>query len=399
MGGNKRRTIINKYALGLDSDSGTLEMNRGIKKLIKIVEEKKRINPQGKGKIADVLENKEVDYLPLIFWKPQNISVPGSTYDMEEQFFDKEKMLYGHLEEIAGCAQNAFDAPICIRPNFGTIFIPAMFGLKYKVPKDTFAWLTSHLTKDEIKKFKIPHLSEVDIMKRSIEYFQFFKEELPGWIHVYLPDTLGPFEIAHAVYGNNIFYDLYDDPKFVHYLLNLCTEIYIQVTEKLKEVLEEEKTICYHGHALSRGIYMRNGGVRISEDSATLLSPEYIDEFVIPYDKKALRAFGGGFVHYCGKHEYLLEAYLQLEEVRAINLGNPEMYDFDTTMQKFIDYKKCYFGLWPKMGKENLDEYINRMKGATSGGKSGLLLHFDEAMFPEYSCQYILQKWRAVMSF
>jgi hypothetical protein len=220
---------------------------------------------------------------------------------------------------------------------------------------------------------------------------------LPEWIHVYLPDTLGPFEIAHAVYGNNIFYDLYDDPEFVHYLLNLCTEIYIQVTEKLKEVLGEEKTICYHGHALSRGIYMRNGGTRISEDSATLISPQQIDEFVIPYNQKALEAFGGGFIHFCGKNDYLLESYLKLDKVRAVNLGNPEKYDFDTTMQKFIDYRKCYFGLWPKMEKENLDEYTNRMKRATGGGKRGLLLHFDEAMFPEYSCQDILQKWKEMI--
>jgi len=38
------------------------------------------------------------------------------------------------------------------------------------------------------------------------------------------------------------------------------------------------------------------------------------------------------------------------------------------------------------------------MKGATDEGKRGLLLHFDEAMFPEYSCQDILQKWRKIMT-
>jgi hypothetical protein len=306
-------------------------------------------------------------------------------------------MLYGHLEEIADCAQNAFDAPICIRPNFGTIFIPAMFGLKYELPKDTFAWITSHLTKDEIKKFKIPHLSEVDMMKKAIEYLQFFKEELPEWIHVYLADTLGPFEIAHSVYGDNIFYEIYDDSSFIHYLLDLCTEMYIQVTEKLKKVIGEERGSCYHGHALVRGIYMRNGGTRISEDSATLISPKHIDEFVIPYDKKALNAFGGGFVHFCGENDYLLESFLKLDEVRAINLGNPEMYDFDITMQKFVDYRKCYFGLWPKEESETLEEYIFRIKQATDGGRRGLILHFDEAMFPEYSCQDILQKWKEIM--
>jgi len=368
-----------------------------VDKLVKIIDQKKRIDPQGKDRIANVLENKEVDFLPLIFWQPQNISVPGSTYDMEEQFYDKEKMLYGHLEEIAGCTQNAFDAPLCLRPNFGTIFIPVMFGLEYKMPKDTFAWLTSRLCKDEIIKFEFPNLDEIDMLKKAIEYIRFFKEELPEWIHVYLPDTLGPFEIAHAVYGNNIFYDLYDDSKFVHYLLSLCTDMYIQVTEKLKEVLGEEKTICYHGHALSRGIYMRNGGTRISEDSATLISPQQIDEFVIPYDQKALEAFGGGFIHFCGKNDYLLESYLKLDKVRAVNLGNPEMYDFDITMQKFIDYKKCYFGLWPRQDGENLEKYIRRMKNATAGGERGLLLHFSKDMFPEYSCQDILQKWKEIM--
>ena len=372
-------------------------MNREIKKLLKIVDQKKRINSQGKNRIADVLENKKVSYLPLIFWKPQNISVPGNTYDMEEQFYDKEKMLYGHLEEIADCAQNAFDAPICIRPNFGTIFIPAMFGLEYKVPKDTFAWLISHLNKNEIKKFEIPNLDEIDMLKKAIEYIQFFKEELPEWIHVYLADTLGPFEIAHSVYGDNIFYEIYDDSSFIHYLLDLCTEMYIQVTEKLKKVIGEERGSCYHGHALVRGIYMRNGGTRISEDSATLISPKHIDEFVIPYDKKALNAFGGGFVHFCGENDYLLESFLKLDEVRAINLGNPEMYDFDITMQKFVDYRKCYFGLWPKEESETLEEYIFRIKRATDGGRGSLILHFDEAMFPEYSCQDILQKWKEIM--
>jgi len=373
-------------------------MTMRIEKLIKIIERKKRIDPQGEKRIARVLENKKVNALPLIFWRPQNISVPGKTYDMEEQFYDKEKMLYGHLEEVADCAQNTFDAPLCLRPNFGTVFIPSIFGLKYKVPKDTFAWITFHLSKDEIRKFNFPDLDKIDLMKRAIEYIQFFKEKLPEWIHVYLPDTLGPFEIAHSVYGDNLFYDIYDDPSFIHYLLELCTDVYIQVTERLKKIIGEERESCYHGHALSRGIYLRNGGARISEDSATLISPRHIDKFVIPYDKKALEAFGGGFVHFCGKNDYLLESFLNLNEVRAINLGNPEMYNFDITMQKFVKYRKCYFGLWPKEDNEPLEGYIHRMKRATDGGKRGLILHFDEAMFPEYPCQDILQKWRKIMS-
>lgn len=337
--------------------------------------------------------NKPVDYLPLIFWRPQNTSTPGKTYNLKEQFYSKEKMLYGHLEEILDSAESAFDAPLCIRPNFGTIFIPAMLGLEYLVAESAYPWLTSHLTKDEMKEISIEDALTSPMMERAMEYIAYFQEILPDWIHIYLPDTQGPFDIAHLLYGSALFYEIYDDPQFAHYLMDLTTGIFIEVTKKLKEALGEERNSCYHGHALARGIYMANGGARVSEDSATLLSPEQIDTFVLPYVEQALSSFGGGFIHFCGHHAYLLEAFLSLEDVRAINLGNPELYNFDQTMERFLEEKKCYFGLWPKVEGEDLSSYIRRMKGATQKGSRGLLLHFDEEMFPLYTCASILNNW------
>jgi hypothetical protein len=239
----------------------------------------------------------------------------------------------------------------------------------------------------------LPDLDKSGMMNMCTEYIRYFKETLPDWIHIYHPDTQGPFDIAHLLVGDSIFYEIYDDPEHVHRLMELCTETYIEVSRRLKAVICEGMNSCYHGHALARGIYMRNGGVRISEDTATLLSPEQIDEFVIPYDRKALAAFGGGFVHYCGRNEYLLEAYLEVDEIRALNLGNPEMYDFDKTMKKFIESGKSYFGMWPKKAGETLEQYITRMKEASCRGQKGLLLHFDENMYPEYSPAQILEMW------
>ncbi len=368
-------------------------MSIPMKKILNEIEHHKNINPEGEKKISQVLLWEEVNMLPLLFWKPHHQRVPGFTFNMKEQFYDKEKMLYAHLEEILDCAPDIHEAVVCIRPNFGTIFIPAIMGLSFQVPPETFPWLTSHLTRDEVKKMTFPDLDNNIMMQRAIEYLHYFQQSVPPWIHIYLPDTQGPFDIAHAILGQDIFLSIYDEPDLVHYLLDFSTELYIEVTKRLKMVINEPMNCCYHGHALVRGIYMSNGGTRISEDSATLLSPRHIDEYVIPYDKQALRVFGGGFVHYCGKHDYLLEAYLQLEEVRAINLGNPERYDFYTTMEKFLEHKKVYFGLWPKEELEVIESYIKRIKEKTEGGKRGLLLHFDESMFPEYSSEEVLKLW------
>ncbi len=358
------------------------------------IDRKKRLNPDGSDMIADVLEGKRVYPLPLIFWNARNASISGKTFNMREQFYDKNKMLYAQLEEIYDCADNAFEASLCVRPNFGTIFVPAMLGLEYKVFEDKFPWLERHLSKEEIKKIDLPDLDKAEMMNRAVEYIEFFKEVLPDWIHIYQPDTQGPFDIAHLIYGDNIFYDIYDDPDFVHSLMELSTELYIQVSLKLKKVIGEPNDSCYHGHALARGIYMRNGGVRVSEDTPTLLSPRHIEEFVVPYVKKALDAFGGGFIHFCGRNEHLLDAFLRMDGVRAVNLGNPEMYDFETTMEKFIHYKKCYFGIWPKKQGENMEQYINRMKKYSNAGSQYILLHFDERMFPEYSPMQIRERWQ-----
>lgn len=368
-------------------------MSVQIEQILSKIEAGKRINSSGEEKISRVLENKEVNVLPLLFWKPRNQTVPGWTYNMSEQFYGKEKMLFAHLEEILDCAPDIHDAVVCLRPNFGTIFIPAILGLPFQVPADTFPWLTSHLSKEEVKKISFPDLENNPMMDRAIEYLQYFQQSLPSWIHVYLPDTQGPFDIAHAVFGQEVFFAIFDDPDLVHHLLQFCTELYIAVTKMLKKVIHEPIDCCYHGHALVRGIYMVNGGTRVSEDSATLLSPRHIDEFVIPYDQQALEAFGGGFIHFCGKHDYLLESYLKIKEVRAINLGDPQRYDFEEVMDKFIHHKKVYFGLWPKKEKEGIQGYIQRMNRKTEGGKRGLLLHFDESMFPGYSCEEILALW------
>ena len=329
------------------------------------------------------LENRQASRLPLLFWRPQNTGIPGDTFDLMEQFHSKECMLHGQLEEVLKSSADNFGAPICIRPNFGTVFLPACLGLDYQIFSDAYPWLTGHLAKNQIARIDLGNLINSSMMQQALEFIQWFRAHIPSGIHVYMPDTQGPFDLAHLVYGDPLFLEMYDDPLFVHELLELCTNLYIQATKILKKALGEPEGSCYHGHALIQGIHMENGGIRISEDTATLISPDHIDEFVIPYDKKALDAFGGGFIHYCGKNDHLLNAYLALEGVRAINFGNPEMHDFIDTMRKFRTAGVCCFGKWPILPGENPQAYFKRIGSQTEGGRRGLILHLDSTCFPD----------------
>ncbi len=344
--------------------------------------------------IGDVLEYKPVDHLPLIFWRSQNTSSPGSSFSLHEQFYSKEKMLHGLLEDVLICASSGFSSPLCIRPNFGTVFIPAMTGLEYTVPDDAYPWMTGHADKKAAGKLRISDALQSEMMQRALEYLDYFCKTVPKYIHVYLPDTQGPFDLAHLICGDSLFYDLYDDPGFVHSVMEFSTELYCEVTRTLKRQIGEPMDECFHGHALVRGIYMRNGGVRISEDTPTLLSPEHIDTFVLPYVRQALNAFGGGFIHYCGKNDYLLDAFLSIENLRALNFGNPEMHDTGAVMKKCLEQQVCYFGKWPAEDGETSDDYLRRMHQVSRGGTEGLLLHVDEDMFPEKSPLEIYAAWK-----
>ena len=78
---------------------------------------------------------------------------------------------------------------------------------------------------------------------------------------------------------------------------------------------------------------------------------------------------------------------------RAVNLGQPEMYDFEWVMDTMHKNNCVYFGHWPKYEGEDTKAYISRMKKASAGGTRNLLLHFNENLFPEMCESEIYDIW------
>jgi hypothetical protein len=116
-----------------------------------------------------------------------------------------------------------------------------------------------------------------------------------------------------------------------------------------------------HGHGTPQGLYFPNAGVRLSEDTPTLLSPSMIDEFVLPYMHQAAKPFGGAFVHFCGKHDYLYDKVLECDFARAIDLGNPEMYDTNHLLEKCAQTNTVFYGKLANLENENWESYIKRI--------------------------------------
>jgi hypothetical protein len=151
---------------------------------------------------------------------------------------------------------------------------------------------------------------------------------------------------------------MYDDPPFVHDLLAACTAAYIAVAHAFKRVLDEPLDSSRDGVSYRQGC-----GVHAADDTATVLVPDLFAEFALPYDCLALTPFGGGSSHFCGQAGHILDGYLAAQEVRAINFGQPHLYEQEKTAARLADAGKVYFGSWPVADGESLESYMLRVLG------------------------------------
>jgi len=261
----------------------------------------------------------------------------------------------------------------------GCGIIPSLFpGIVSTIFDDgKMPWVTSHLSRDEIRGLREKDIVLTDEFKLALEHMVYIAGHVRGTgAYVFPLDIQGPFDVAHIVFGDPIFYAMYDEPQLVHHLLDLsCCAIELGFLECLKLIPGSDKAVAhYNDVAIPRSC----GGIKISEDTSTIISPAHIDEFVIPYTRRVLDFAGGGYIHYCGKNEHLFNSFLGLEKVYGMNLGNPDMHNMEDILRQTAQAGKLYYGHAIMNEGEIAADYFKRMrKAATVDGKTRLLLAYE----------------------
>lgn len=288
-------------------------------------------------------------------------------YNYKEIHFDREKMLHNGLREALLCARGGAEAVPSMRANMGCGIIPTAFGITQGLYEDKMPWVTEHLPKEQLMKMGPEDLTFSSELTAAFGHMEYMAERLEGTgCRIFPLDVQGAFDTAHIVYGDAIFYDLYDDPDFVHHLLGLCCHaITLCLDECLRRIPGSGTTIAhYNGLGIPRSL----GGIKLSEDTSTLLSKAQIDEFVTPYLTRLLCHYGGGYVHYCGKNPHLFDAVMGLDKVIGLNFGNPEMHDMDGVLRRCAELGKVYYGSIPMLDGESLRQHFQRLLRQSSGG-------------------------------
>ena len=311
------------------------------------------------------------------FWRgdgPSLILIPAGQapgYDMAHYpawFRDPQAMWESEMCRADPLVDWPTDGIPTVRPNLGVIFVPTMGGLEYSLREGQMPWPGAPLGRDAIRAARHVNLAETELMRLAEEFYAIHRERGRDAIAAYHADTQGIFDIAHLLYGDEIFYELPDEDQaaWVAELLEISLGLYLGASRHLKKLLGQDAGSMVHGHGTPQGVYFPHAGVRMCEDTPTLLSPEMIERFILPLMEQAAKPFGGAFVHYCGRHDPLFERLCPLEWVRAIDLGNPEMYDTRWLLEQCAETGTVLFSQVAPEPGEQWEAYVRRVAGLVS---------------------------------
>jgi len=291
-------------------------------------------------------------------------------YTLGEQFNDPVKMLIESLWDIIGWARTPSDAQLSFRPNYGVGILASVFGCGTDMGENDMPWVTDRPSKEKILDIDLDGLDQRGLIPRVIEFIQLSREAIKSFpqIHVYMPDLQGPLNAAFLLRQQDIFIDMMDNEEYYGRLMEIVTQVFVWLTGRLKQELDEPMNRGYHG-----AMYMSSGGVRVVDDVSIMLSPDQFERFSLPYIRECLKPFGGGWIHSCGDISHQLDFYLGTPEIKGINFGEPEYYDFMKLFPKFTANSKFCYGGPVREADESISAYLKRAASYIHGASRCLI--------------------------
>lgn len=322
---------------------------------------------------------------------------PMEQYDLvgyRERFEQPELMWAAEMRRARPVLDWPTDGIPTVRPNLGVIFVPALAGAGYQIEEGSMPWPGEPLARSAIQALSRCDIANAPLMRRVREFYACHAASGESEIIAYHPDTQGVFDLAHLLAGEEIFLQLADEPEWIQELMEQSLGLYLRVSRELKTVLQQPAGRLIHGHGTPQGVYFPHAGVRISEDTPTLLSPQMLAAVVLPFIARAAAPFGGAFVHYCGRHRSFFEQLCQCPLVRAIDLGNSELYDLRWLLERCAAGRKVLYSRIAALPGEGWRTYLARLAAAVRATGARVILR--PMVFPESrdECRAMLERWR-----
>jgi hypothetical protein len=273
---------------------------------------------------------------PSVNMQPIHINDTFKSYDL---------MLRSELMKISD-ALNHKRHNLAIRANYGTGILSSIFGAEIIIMDPKYS--THPTTRGiggtdrmhELVEAGIPDLN-TGFGKDVFAFGELCREtfraypKIEKYVRIYHPDVQGPLDICELLWGGDMFYEMYDDPDFVHEALSLITETYTAVMNRWFDIVPINKEM--NPHWTNWAYLWHRGAILLRDDSAMNLSPEFYREFAAPYDSLLLDRFGGGCIHFCGRGDHYIDVISEMKGLYAINMSQPHLNDMEKIFRHTVD--------------------------------------------------------------
>lgn len=208
-----------------------------------------------------------------------------------------------------------------IKPNIGISVMAAAFGCEFTVNNEADPWITPLIREAnvaDVYKLEKPDLERNVIYQKAFARLEFLQANSP--LPLRLVNVPSPLVTASLIWDYTSFIEatiLY--PKEIHALLEIVTEATIEFVQLQLQRIKNLYTMGHEMWYLPTEI-----GIRISDDTAALMSPKLYREFGVKYNAKISEAFGGIVIHSCGDLQHVLRVMMETPGLRGIDLTIPQ---------------------------------------------------------------------------
>jgi len=250
-----------------------------------------------------------LEYSATRQWKPNDLLTPDMI-DPEAFLDDQEQMLMEGENMEDGIFRGA-----C--PLQGVRWFPAFLGFDLQILGESISARDKCLSWEEIDQLELGF--DTPWFRKYIEFTDVLVERSKGRYPVSHGTLLGPSDMGAVLRGHTqMAYDMYDHPEQAHAMFEKMGRFFCDILN------EQRKHIpLFHGgyYDAQYQLWSPEPTIRLQEDNVFLFSPELYRKLLQAVDREMAVLYPCNFIHLHSTSMYLLDAFLEIEEIRAFELN------------------------------------------------------------------------------
>ena len=242
----------------------------------------------------------------------------ASTY-LTPEMIDPEAFMEDHLRMVREGERIDDDLLRGACPTESAVpFLPGTVGCQVRILPDNVLGEEQNLPWEEALEVRLDlHNSW---FRKYVEFGQALAARSQGFFPVSHEADLGPTDVHAVLRGHSqSILDLTDEPEKSAELLARLGDLFCEFTEEYWKCIP-----LFHGGYYDGQYSLWSPGpiVRMQEDATAVYSPDLYRKFVQPVDRKLASHFASSFIHLHSTSMFLLDAFLEIEEIHCFEINN-----------------------------------------------------------------------------